>query len=113
MKRGTVFLCAALLAQLGTARAPAAPVFFGYITDTECGADHAPMIGRGKMGKTAGSCTRGCVAKGATYGFVDSRHRLYQLDDQEKPASFAGRRVRLTGRKKGDTIFVERIEAAE
>ena len=113
MKAGTLLLCAALLAQSGPVGAPRPRVFVGSITDTECGADHAPMIGRGKMGKTTGSCTRGCVAKGATYGFVDSRRRLYQLDDQEKPADFAGKKVRLTGRKRGDTIFVEKIEAAE
>jgi hypothetical protein len=64
------------------------------------------------MGSTTASCTRGCVARGATYGFVDRRGRLYQLDDQQKPAPFAGRRVRVTGRLEGDTIFMEKIEAA-
>jgi len=71
------------------------------------------MIGRGGMGKDISSCTRGCVAKGATYGFVDRRRRLYQLDDQDKPAPFAGKRVRILGRAEGDTLYVEKIEAAK
>lgn len=96
---------------------PSAPprparAYSGRITDTECGNDHGPMIGRGGMGSTTASCTRGCVARGATYGFVDRKGRLYQLDDQAKPAPFAGRRVRVTGRLEGDTIFVEKIETA-
>jgi len=95
----------------GAAAAPSSSrTHLGRITDTECGADHRPMIGRGGMGRNTSSCTRGCVARGATYGFVDRRGRLYQLDDQEKPAPFAGRRVRLLGRIEGDTISVEKIE---
>jgi hypothetical protein len=62
------------------------------------------------MGSNMSSCTRGCVARGATYGVVDRKSRLFQLDDQEKPAPFAGRRVRLLGRIEGDTIDVEKIE---
>jgi len=41
------------------------------------------------------------------------RRRFYQLDDQEAPGPFAGRRVRVTGRMQGDTIYVTRIEPAE
>ena len=93
-----------------SAAASASRTHLGRITDTECGADHRPMIGRGGMGRNTFSCTRGCVARGATYGFVDRRGRLYQLDDQEKPAPFAGRRVRILGRIEGDTISVEKIE---
>jgi len=66
------------------------------------------------MGKDDAECTRICVKKGATYGFVDlERRRFYQLDDQDAPGPFAGRRVRVTGRMQGDTIYVTRIEPAE
>jgi len=68
------------------------------------------MIGRGGMGSNMSACTRGGVARGATYGFVDRKGRLSQLDDQEKSAPFAGRRVRLLGRIEGDTIYVEKID---
>jgi len=103
---------AVALAAFVAADSPSRPrTFVGTITDTECGADHRPMIGRGGMGSTTASCTRACVSKGATYGFVDRKRRLYQLDDQDKPVPFAGKKVRVTGRLEGDTIYVEKIEA--
>ncbi|MEP6995167.1 MAG: DUF5818 domain-containing protein [Acidobacteriota bacterium] len=107
---------AALL--FGMACATAAPrtatVFTGFITDTECGANHAPMIAKGGMGKDDRECTLVCVQKGATFGFVDAdRKRFYQLDDQEAPAPFAGRKVRIRGRREGDTIYVTSVTAAE
>ena len=84
--------------------------FVGWITDTECGPNHAPMIAKGGMGSDDAECTRKCVAKGATYGFVDlERRRFYQLDEQDAPAPFAGRKVRIEGRMEGDTIYVKRI----
>src|SRR5262249_59586042 len=68
--------------------------FVGYITDTECGPNHAPMIAKGGMGTNDRECTQICVKKGATYGFVDAgRKRFYQLDDQDAPARYAGLKV--------------------
>lgn len=88
--------------------------FLGFITDTECGAHHAPMIAKGGMGNDDRECTLKCVSKGATFGFVDAdRKRFYQLDDQDAPAPHAGRKVRIRGRLEGDTIFVNRITPAE
>jgi hypothetical protein len=95
---------------------PAEPdaVFTGFITDTECGPNHAPMIAKGGMGRDDRECTIACVAKGATFGFVDEeKKRFYQLDDQEAPAPFAGRKVRIRGRKEGDTIYVRSVAAAD
>jgi hypothetical protein len=92
--------------------------FVGFITDTECGPNHAPMIAKGGMGKDDGECTRICVKKGATYGFVDvkgggNEKGFYQLDDQDAPAPFAGRRVRIRGRRQGDSILVRSIAPAD
>jgi hypothetical protein len=88
--------------------------FVGFITDTECGANHAPMIAKGGMGKDDRECTYACVAKGATFGFVDiESRRFFQLDDQAAPRPFAGQKVQVTGRIGGDTIFVERIVKAD
>jgi hypothetical protein len=87
--------------------------FVGWITDTECGPNHAPMIAKGGMGTDDAECTRRCVAKGATYGFVDiERRRFYQLDEQDAPARLAGRRARIEGRMEGDTVYVRSIVAA-
>ncbi len=86
--------------------------FTGTITDTECGPSHRRMLARGGMGQTAASCTRACVHRGATYGVLAGNpRRFFQLDDQEKPAAFAGKRVRIVGRQQGDTILVDSMEA--
>jgi hypothetical protein len=102
----------------GTAAPGAHPaparVFLGYISESDCGQDHAVMLATGKMGSTDRECVLKCVRQGAAFGFVDSERKgFYQLDDQEKPRPFAGRRVRLTGRLEGDTFFVQAIEAAD
>lgn len=89
-------------------------VFTGFITDTECGPNHAPMIAKGGMGRDDRECTLACVARGATFGFVDEdRKRFYQLDDQEAPAPFAGRRVRIRGRIEGDTLYVRSLTGTD
>lgn len=98
---------------LATEAAAKSSVYLATITDTECGPSHARMLATGTMGSTDEECTRACIRKGATYGAVVSvgkKKRFYQLDDQEKPAAFAGRKVRITGRIEGDTLFVDRIE---
>jgi hypothetical protein len=91
---------------------PAETALIGYITDTECGPDHAPMIARGGMGADGRECTYRCVEKGATFGFVEiDRKKFFQLDDQVLPRPHAGRRVRIEGTLEGDTIRVRKIEA--
>lgn len=93
---------------------PDEQIFLGSITDTECGPDHAPMRAKGDMGGTDKECTLKCVAKGATYGFVDAeRKHFFQLDDQQQPRPFAGEKVRVVGRIEGDTILVTKISAAD
>lgn len=104
---------ALLLAAPGSGAGARSHVFLGTITDTECGPSHAPMIARGGMGTTDEACTRACIRLGATYGVVVGRaRRFYQLDDQEKPAPYAGRRVRIVGHREADTIFIEKISPA-
>jgi hypothetical protein len=113
--RGAVFLSALALSACAThASSPPPGEFLGYITDTECGPNHAPMIAKGGMGANDPECTRICVKKGATYGFVDAaRKRFYQLDDQDAPARYAGLKVRIRGRLQGDTILVQSVAPAE
>jgi hypothetical protein len=66
------------------------------------------------MGKDDKECTLKCVAKGATFGFVDAQRRhFFQLDDQDLPRPFAGEKVRIVGRIEGDTILVTRISVAD
>ncbi len=109
-----LFACALPAFGLLAGDPPADQVFVGFITDTECGHDHAPMRAKGDMGKNDKECTLKCVAKGATFGFVDAeRKHFFQLDDQELPRPLAGEKVRIVGRIEGDTILVTRISAAD
>src|SRR5450432_55034 len=86
---------------------PADQVFVGFVTDTECGPNHAPMRAKGDMGANDKECTLKRVARGATFGFVDvERKHFFQLDDQQLPRPFAGEKVRITGRIEGDSILV-------
>ncbi len=98
---------------MAAARAPRS--YLATITDTECGPSHARMLATGKMGTTDPECSVACVNRGATYGAivrVGGRPKFLQLDDQERPAPFAGKRVRIWGRIDGDTLFVDHIEPA-
>ena len=52
-------------------------LFIGFITDTEYGANHAPMIAKGGMGKDDRECMLKCVQKGATFGFVDEERKKF------------------------------------
>lgn len=85
--------------------------FTGTITDDVCpSGDHARM----RMGPTNAECARACVdAHGAAYVLYDGK-ASYILTDQQKPAPFAGQRVRVVGTldaRKG-TIQVDSIAAA-
>jgi hypothetical protein len=121
--RGPAFALSLLAcACAGHGAPPASPSgdveFVGMVTDTECGPNHAPMIAKGGMGKDDRECTLACVKKGATFGFVDAKgggneKGFYQLDDQDAPAPYAGRRVRIRGRRQGDTILVESVAPAD
>ena len=82
----------------------------GVITDTMCAADHTPM----KVTPDA-KCVKECVGTGKTfqYALLDGT-KLYKLSDQETPARFAGRKVKVTGvlYTKTNVLTVERIEGS-
>jgi hypothetical protein len=67
--------------------------YVGVITDTMCAGDHAAM----KITPDA-KCVKDCVrdAKTFQYALLDGAN-VYRLSDQETPAKFAGRKVRVTG----------------
>lgn len=122
MRQWTLLLAAGLLVPLAACMSTSSPaaqpattgVFVGYISESDCGPDHVAMLATGKMGSTDGECVLKCVRMGAAFGFVDAqRENFYLLDDQEKPRPFAGRRVRVTGRLDGDTLYVQSIEGAD
>jgi hypothetical protein len=111
-----IAVCASIPVGLALAAGdpPADQIFVGFLTDTECGPNHAPMRAKGDMGASDKECTLKCVEKGATFGFVDAeRKHFFQLDDQQKARPFAGEKVRVTGRIEGDSILVTSIARAD
>jgi hypothetical protein len=99
---------AALSAALSFA-APAAQRFTGTITDDMCKkADHKDM----NMGSDE-KCVQECVkSMNGKYVLYDGK-MTYALSDQKAPARFAAKKVVVTGTLEGNTIKVDRIEAAK
>jgi hypothetical protein len=109
MSIATSFRIAAL-ALVSVAAAPTTATYTGVITDSMCGRSHAAM----KAGPDD-ACTKACAGAGSTYKYaLLDGDRLYILSDQQSPAPFAGKKVRVTGQlyTKTNVLKVDRIEAA-
>jgi hypothetical protein len=68
-----------------------------------------------KMGPTDAECTIACVREhGATYVLYDGK-KAYDLNNQQTPEKFAGKRVTITGTldPKTSTIQVDSIALAK
>lgn len=87
--------------------------FTGEIMDSNCAKNgsHAQMEKEHNMTSDSG-CTKACVQAGAKY-VLFMNGKAYDLDDQTKPADFAGKRVKVTGKmENGNSIKVENISPA-
>jgi hypothetical protein len=84
--------------------------FNGVITDSMCVANHAMM-----HVTPNDKCVRECARAegGAKYVLYDGKN-VYKLSDQETPARFGAKKVRITGKLYTRTgiIQVEKIEPA-
>jgi hypothetical protein len=101
-------------------KAPAkakAPIqtFTGVISDGQCvlKGGHKEVMQKARV-NTAANCVKGCARR---YGFVlydPATKKVYKLNDQERPAELAGKRVKVKGalNKETQTIFVSSIEPA-
>ncbi len=100
-----------ILAVATTATAAPARTFTGIITDTMCGIDHKPMNVSPEP-----RCVTECVKHGkdVKYALVGDG-KTYLLSDQETPAIFAGKRVKVTGvyYAKTNILAVQQIEAVK
>ncbi len=97
------FIAAAPLPQGST-------TYVGVIGDTMCRIDHRSM-----GSADAAKCTRDCVGDGRTYKYaLVVGNEAYVLSDQEAPAKFAGKKVKVTGvlYAKTNILKAEKIEAA-
>ena len=118
MKRLVVSLAGLLMFFLmspGSARAQD-KTLNGEIMDSNCAktGSHEEMMSKHAI-KTEKACTLGCVKNGGTFVLYDPASKTtYQLDDQKKPAQFAGAKVKVTGKLDNatKTIHVTNIQAA-
>jgi Protein of unknown function (DUF5818) len=112
MKKQAGYLILALLVSVGLSLAAGRSAakhqtFSGEISDSTCGLHHM-MPGGAKK------CTLECVGMGGQFVLADHVHnKVYKLSDQKTPKQFAGRKVKVTGTLKGDTIEVAKIQAAQ
>ncbi len=83
----TVFLASSIL----FAAANQTRTFIGIITDSMCGKDHKAM----KI-TPEDRCVRECVKYGSKYALYDGKN-VYVLSDQQRPSSFAAKKVKITG----------------
>ena len=93
------------------------PNLVGEIMDSRCAIDgsHDKMMKQNGT-KTAKDCTLQCAKTGGSFVLIDPETKtVYQLDDQQKPERFAGRRVRISGTydEPSKTMHIESIEPAE
>jgi hypothetical protein len=89
--------------------------FVGQIMDSRCATSGSHESSMKKLAaKDARDCTLKC-AKNASFVLYDPDTKtVYQLNDQEKPVPFAGKRVRVNGQydRWSETIEIESIEPA-
>jgi hypothetical protein len=86
--------------------------YVGIVTDTMCGRDHKAMGHTGPDDK----CVRDCVGDGKTYKYALADPKgVYMLSDQETPAKFAGKKVKVAGvlYPKTNILKVESIVAVK
>lgn len=109
MKKLSLLFASSLLLSVFGAHAQQAAMFKGEIMDSDCA----------KMGShpdpDAKTCTVDCVKMGSKYVLFNGASKtVYELDDQKKPAAFAGKNVTVTGTLDKDkkTIHVTAIKAA-
>jgi hypothetical protein len=89
----------------------------GQIMDSRCAIEgsHDKMM-RQNGTKNAKDCTLHCAQSGGSFVLFDPETKtVYQLDNQEKPAGFAGQRVRISGTydEPSKTMHIESIQPAD
>jgi hypothetical protein len=89
--------------------------FTGEINDRACAkADSHDSMMKKHGVQTAADCIPACIKAGGKYVLYDrSAKTIYLLDDQQKPAQFAGKNVKITGTldKTTETLHVTSITA--
>lgn len=76
----------------------------GYVIDKNC-ASKKEMWGNEK-------CATSCIGRGAPAVLVTEDGTIYQVSNQDKVKSMAGKKVTVTGKKDGDSITVDSVKAS-
>ena len=88
--------------------------FTGRLSDSTCGVSHqAKAASSGGEGLTDRQCLLTCINALAKYVLVDQSHQVIPIANQDAMGLplYAGRPVRLTGERRGDAVFVTKVEA--
>lgn len=75
----------------------------GYIVDKNC-ASKKEMLGNE-------ACAASCIKRGAPAVFVTDDGKIYNITEQDKVKSVAGKKVTISGKMTGDTISVDTVKA--
>jgi len=86
--------------------------FTGEITESLCPKTHDDMMKEMKnMRMDKLTCERTCIQMGAKYTLYDpATQQVYRLDNPQKIEPFAGKKVRVTGSLKKNTITVQEVQ---
>ena len=100
-----------LLVFAGALPAAAQQSFTGKLSDSMCGASHQTKAAAGSL--TDRECLFACIKALAKYALVDANDQVWPIVNQDAMGLplYAGRPVKLTGERKGDAIFVTKVEA--
>jgi hypothetical protein len=100
----------ALVSALAAAPAWPQQAWTGVISDSMCVLHHES--GAEGQDTTDEDCTRDCVRGGSRYVLIVEK-QVFAIanQDHEGLAAHAGRRVRVSGSRSGETITVERVAA--
>jgi hypothetical protein len=97
-----------------TANQDAPMSYSGEIMDSLCAKDgsHEKMMNEMKsMGRDKQTCAQKCIQLGAKYVLFDPvKKTIYDLDDQDRAAGFAGHKVQVKGTLEKKKIKVSSIE---
>jgi hypothetical protein len=106
-----VFVFSWLLIVIAGVVPAAQQTFTGRLSDSMCGASHQMKAAAG--GLTDRECLLACIKTLAKYVLVDQDNQVLQIENQDAMGLplYAGRPVRITGERKGDAIFVMKVEA--
>lgn len=79
--------------------------YTGVVSDDHCKAKHSTASDE------AAACVKKCAGGGAKYLLVSGK-KVYNVDPQDKFADFAGKKVKVMGTAKGDTITASSVAEA-